>query len=199
MSPGRRIGGGGGGGGGSDQESVRRTQTGDALSYSQQVMENAMAAVSPDAESSLHPPPSTIQGLASGDQVGGWWAAVVAVASYWLLCEEDKADQLHARIEACPKADHDDPLLEAVLSAYRYNYSIVLSNLSEMFNCQYSSASLTCCLRARRLLLRGADSKTVLQQCAWAGCRLKESLHVSVHKNPQPMVQVKISGPYNPG
>jgi hypothetical protein len=41
-----------------------------------------------------------IKGLGVGDEVAGWWAAVVAVASYWLLCEEDKAEQLHARVEA---------------------------------------------------------------------------------------------------
>ena len=109
MSPGRRV------GDACEEEPYRRTQTGDALSYSQQLMENATAAVSPSNDSSGS---STIQGLDGGDEIGGWWAAIVAVASYWLLCEEDKADHLHARIEACPKLENGDPLLEAVLGAY---------------------------------------------------------------------------------
>lgn len=153
VSPGRRA------GDVCDSEPLRRTQTGDALSYSQQVMENATAAVSPLNDTSI-----SIQDLAGGDEVGGWWAAVIAVASYWLLCEEDKAELLHGRIEACPFQATDnngDPLVEAVLSAYR----------------------------ARRLLLRSAEANAVMKQCTWAGCRLKESLHVSLHKNPQPMVQ----------
>lgn len=112
VSPGRRV------GDACDAEPSRRTQSGDALSYSQQLMENATAAVSPSNDSSLLMP-STIQGLGVGDEVGGWWAAVVAVASYWLLSEEDKAEQLHGRVEAFPKSGHGDPLLEAVLGAYR--------------------------------------------------------------------------------
>ncbi len=44
--------------------------------------------------------------------------------------------------------------------------------------------------RARRLLLRGADPTSIIQQCSLAGCRLKESLQVSLHKSPQLMVQV---------
>lgn len=154
VSPGRRV------GDACDVEPSRRAQTGDALSYSQQLMENATAAVSPSNDSSFLPP-STIQGLGVGDEVAGWWAAVVAVASYWLLCEEDKAEQLHARVEAYPKMTQEDPLLEAVLGAYR----------------------------ARRLLLRGADPTSIIQQCSLAGCRLKESLQVSLHKSPQLMVQ----------
>lgn len=115
VSPGRRV------GDACDAEPSRRAQMGDALSYSQQLMENATAAVSPSNDSSLLPP-SAIQGLGSGagDELASWWAAVVAVASYWLLCEEDKAEQqLHSRIEAYPKLGHADPLLEAVLGAYR--------------------------------------------------------------------------------
>lgn len=123
VSPGRRV------GDACDAEPSRRTQTGDALSYSQLLTENATAAVSPcnDSSSSLLGP-STIQGLGVGDEVAGWWAAVVAVASYWLLSEEDKAEQLHSRVEAFPKSldgkasqplGHGDPLLEAVLGAYR--------------------------------------------------------------------------------
>lgn len=112
VSPGRRV------GDACDAEPSRRAQTGDALSYSQQLMENATAAVSPSNDSSLLPS-STIQGLGVGDEVASWWAAVVAVASYWLLCEEDKAEQLHGRIEAYPKPGHSDPLLEATLGAYR--------------------------------------------------------------------------------
>ncbi|KAI9555116.1 hypothetical protein GHT06_017631 [Daphnia sinensis] len=154
VSPGRRV------GDACDVEPSRRAQTGDALSYSQQLMENATAAVSPSNDSSLLPP-STIQGLGVGDEVAGWWAAIVAVASYWLLCEEDKAEQLHARVEAYPKLTQGDPLLDAVLGAYR----------------------------ARRLLLRGADPASIIQQCSLAGCRLKESLQVSLHKSPQLMVQ----------
>lgn len=80
-------------------------------------MENATAAVSPSNDSSILPP--TIQGLGVGDEVSGWWASIVAVASYWLLSEEDKAEQLHSRVEAFPKLGHGDPLLEAVLGAYR--------------------------------------------------------------------------------
>ena len=114
VSPGRRV------GDVCDEEPSRRTQTGDALSYSQQVMENATAAVSPNESTSLLQQTTIFsQGLAGGDEVGGWWAAVIAVASYWLLCEEDKAEQLHGRIEVCPKVDNSDPLIEAVLSAYR--------------------------------------------------------------------------------
>uniref|UniRef100_A0A0N8DDS0 Sterol regulatory element-binding protein n=1 Tax=Daphnia magna TaxID=35525 RepID=A0A0N8DDS0_9CRUS len=154
VSPGQRV------GDACDVEPSRRAQTGDALSYSQQLMENATAAVSPSNDSSLLPP-STIQGLGVGDEVAGWWAAIVAVASYWLLCEEDKAEQLHARVEAYPKLTQGDPLLDAVLGAYR----------------------------ARRLLLRGADPASIIQQCSLAGCRLKESLQVSLHKSPQLMVQ----------
>jgi hypothetical protein len=45
--------------------------------------------------------------------------------------------------------------------------------------------------RARRLLLRGADPTSIIQQCSLAGCRLKESLQVSLHKSPQLMVQVR--------
>ena len=86
-------------------------------------MENATAAVSPSNDSGLlQAVPPTIQGLCGvGDQVACWWAAVVAVASYWLLCEEDKAEQLHARVEAFSReaGQDDDPLLEAVLGAYR--------------------------------------------------------------------------------
>jgi len=151
VSPGRRV------GDACDEKPFRRTRTGDALSYSQQLMENATAAVSPSNDSS----PTAIQGLVVGDEVGGWWAAVVAVASYWLLSEEDKAEHLHSRIEACPNTENDDPLIEAVLGAYR----------------------------ARRLLSRGADRNTIMQQCSLAGCRLKESLQVSLHTNPQLMVQ----------
>ena len=118
VSPGRRV------GDACDAEPYRRTQTGDALSYSQQLMENATAAISPNNDSSLLTP-SAIQGLGVGDEVAGWWAAVVAVASYWLLSEEDKAEQLHSRVESFPKSledkplGHGDPLLEAVLGAYR--------------------------------------------------------------------------------
>ena len=84
-------------------------------------MENATAAVSPSNDSS----PTAIQGLVVGDEVGGWWAAVVAVASYWLLSEEDKAEHLHSRIEACPNTENDDPLIEAVLGAYRSVTAII--------------------------------------------------------------------------
>jgi len=154
VSPGRRV------GDACDEEPSRRARTGDALSYSQQLMENATAAVSPSHDYSLLLT-TVIQGLGVGDEVAGWWAAVVAVASYWLLSEEDKAEHLHSRIEAFPKTGNDDPLLDAILGAYR----------------------------ARRLLLRGADRNTIMQQCSLAGCRLKESLQVSLHTNPQLMVQ----------
>lgn len=114
VSPGRRN------GDACDAEPSRRTQTGDALSYSQLLMENATAAVSPSNDSGLLTVPPTIQGLSVGDEVASWWAAVVAVASYWLLCEEDKAEQLHGRVEAFSReVGQDDPLLEAVLGAYR--------------------------------------------------------------------------------
>lgn len=115
VAPGRRVGVDVG-----EDEPSRRTRTGDALSYSQQLMENATADISTNNECALHVPP-TIQGAGGGDEVAGWWAAVIAVASYWLLCEEDKAEQLHARVEACPKVENEDPsLLEAVLCSYRY-------------------------------------------------------------------------------
>ena len=46
------------------------------------------------------------------------------------------------------------------------------------------------CNRARRSLFRGVDTNSIMQQCSWAGCKLIETLQVSLHKNPQLIVQV---------
>ncbi|KAF4529717.1 hypothetical protein B566_EDAN015346, partial [Ephemera danica] len=86
---------------GVEAEAVRRTQTADTLTYVQLIMESATGG--------------------DEDETALWWAAVLGVAAYWLLGEDERAETLATRIEALPESlsRSGDPLPRAILAAYR--------------------------------------------------------------------------------
>jgi len=83
--------------------------------------------------------------------VAEWWGTFVAIACYWLLQEEDKAETLYRKLENIPEvlSSLNDPLPKAVLAAFmaRRNYLTANNNQSTskkriQWQCDYASQFL---------------------------------------------------------
>ncbi|XP_066150258.1 sterol regulatory element-binding protein 1 isoform X1 [Euwallacea fornicatus] len=84
------------------------------------------------------------------DHVAEWWGTFVAIACYWLLQEEDKADKLYRKLENVPDAltSLNDPLPKAVVAAYmaRRNYlsmNLTVTSKQIQKQCDYASQLLS--------------------------------------------------------
>jgi sterol regulatory element-binding transcription factor 1 len=103
------------------------------------------------------------------DEAALWWAAVIGVAAYWLLGEDEGAETLATRVEALPESlsRAGDPLPRAILAAYRARRALLLGTT------------------------KGNVSRTVLRHCATAGRLLDHSLSFSACKQSSTMVLVR--------
>ncbi|CAG9766585.1 unnamed protein product [Ceutorhynchus assimilis] len=84
------------------------------------------------------------------DHVAEWWGTFVAIACYWLLQEEDKAEKLYKKLENVPEAltSLNDPLPKAIIAAYiaRRDYLTMNLNISpkQVYrHCEYASQLLS--------------------------------------------------------
>ncbi|XP_041360280.1 sterol regulatory element-binding protein 1-like isoform X2 [Gigantopelta aegis] len=83
------------------------------------------------------------------DDVSRWWAAVVSVAYYWLLGDDENAARHYGILDTFPKKlqTSDDPLPRAVLFAYKARKNFMIS--ADNFN---NKTCIRHCDRAGRLL-----------------------------------------------
>jgi len=56
------------------------------------------------------------------DEKVAWWGAIFAAGTYWILGEENGIDLLDKHISNVPPSLLVDPLAQAVLAAYEYEF-----------------------------------------------------------------------------
>jgi hypothetical protein len=56
------------------------------------------------------------------DEKVAWWGAMFAVGAYWILGEDYGIDLLDKKISNVPPSLLVDPLAQAALAAYKYDY-----------------------------------------------------------------------------
>ncbi|GJQ64843.1 putative protein dimerization protein [Trypoxylus dichotomus] len=96
-----------------EDDSVKKAHVTDSLNYIKLLFDNVAKDVSSVFGSEvLH---------IYEDEVAYWWTNVIAVAAYWILAEENNAEELYCKVEHIPEAlsNINDPLPKAVLAAFR--------------------------------------------------------------------------------
>uniref|UniRef100_T1JCH3 BHLH domain-containing protein n=1 Tax=Strigamia maritima TaxID=126957 RepID=T1JCH3_STRMM len=142
----------------------RRFQTSDILQFVQQLMECSSAAGAPKNVATSIRSGSLKSGT---DEVAQWWAAVIGVAAYWLLGEDEQAERLYPIVESLPPLlEHaKDPLMRAILVAFK----------------------------ARRVYLSQSGARNnlaCLKLCDRAGLLLRDSINYAALCAPSSRVQI---------
>ncbi|CAG0895751.1 unnamed protein product [Cyprideis torosa] len=143
------------------------SRTGDALPHVKLLMEAAQMAGTPEESIPLNGRNNAPLTRSTTDEVSQWWAAVVGVAAYWLLGEDEPAERYYPMVESIPeplKSSPSDPLPRATLLAFR----------------------------ARRIFIerRPGSKGEALKLCDRAAQFLRESLNVNSHKKDNHLVQI---------
>ena len=83
------------------------------------------------------------------DDVTAWWTNLLAVACYWLLAEECKAEKLYFKVDNIPQSllELDDPLPKAALAAFTAQRTNLRANSRNM-----RAAAFHQCNRASQLV-----------------------------------------------
>lgn len=105
------------------------------------------------------------------DQISHWWSCVIAVAAYWILGDDNQAEQLYDTIENIPDGIADDPLVVAIFAAYECRKAVVVSNNNS-----------------------NIDGVTVLKSCDKVGKLLQESISVTdcLQSDTKPLVRLYV-------
>lgn len=90
------------------------------------------------------------------DRIAHWWSCVIAVAAYWILGDDNQAEQLYDTIENIPEEIATDPLVVAIFAAYECRKNVVTSNNNS-----------------------NSDGSNVLKSCDRVGKLLQESISVT--------------------
>ena len=90
------------------------------------------------------------------DRIAHWWSCVIAVAAYWILGDDNQAEQLYDTIENIPELIANDPIVITVFAAYECRKSVVTSNNNT-----------------------NSDVSVILKNCDRVGNLLQESISVT--------------------
>ncbi|GAB6033075.1 Sterol regulatory element-binding protein 1 [Chamberlinius hualienensis] len=102
------------------------------------------------------------------DPVNQWWASVVGVATYWLLGEDEQAEELYQAIEAMPKQlqETEDPLPKAVLMAFKARHAFIKHTCSLGLRSSFKLCNRTSSLLNESLNFAVLSSPSKIEQAA---------------------------------